>query len=208
MIVTATHIIVGNAGDARCVVSEGGQAIDLSTDHKPDLPSERLRVYQAGHIVEEGRVDGIIAISRAIGDWEYKTKQLDPQKMAVSGYPDVKSHPITSKTEFFICACDGIWDCMTSQEAVDYVKKAKQKLGSYTPSKTAGKKTSKSSPPPRKSSKGKADAKMEMTIDQSQFSGLATVVEMMMEQNCPNDLATSEGLGADNMTCIVVEFGK
>lgn len=95
VLVTATHVYCGNAGDARCVVSQGGQAVDLSEDHKPDLPTERSRVLQAGHIVEDGRVDGIIAISRAIGDWEYKSATLAPEKMAVSGYPEVRCYEIT-----------------------------------------------------------------------------------------------------------------
>ena len=72
VLLTPTHIICANAGDSRCVISQKGTAVDLSIDHKPDLPSERARVLASGHIVEEGRVDGIIAISRAIGDWEYK----------------------------------------------------------------------------------------------------------------------------------------
>jgi hypothetical protein len=45
-------------------------------------------------------------------------------------------------------------------------------------------------------------------IDNSKFRGLATVVEMMMEKNCPANLAQSEGLGADNMTCIIIEFNR
>jgi hypothetical protein len=45
-------------------------------------------------MVEDGRVDGIIAISRAIGDWEYKSATLEPNKMAVSGYPEVRSYEI------------------------------------------------------------------------------------------------------------------
>ena len=49
---------------------------------------------------------------------------------------------------------------------------------------------------------------METAINQSKFTGLATVVEMMMEVNCPVNLQASEGLGADNMTCIIVEFKK
>jgi hypothetical protein len=34
--------------------------------------------------------------------------------MAVSSYPDVSKTPITPDMQFVICACDGIWDCMTS----------------------------------------------------------------------------------------------
>lgn len=115
ILVNETHIYCANAGDARGVLSEKGKSLDLSKDHKPDLPAERSRVIAAGHYVEESRVDGVIAISRALGDWEYKSSTLPPEKMAVSGYPDVTKTAITPHTEFIICACDGIWDCMTSQ---------------------------------------------------------------------------------------------
>lgn len=66
-------------------------------------------------MVEDGRVDGIIAISRAIGDWEYKSPKLKPEKMAVSGYPEVRVYELSPQLNFIISACDGIWDCMTSQ---------------------------------------------------------------------------------------------
>ena len=48
--------------------------------------------------------------------------------MAVSSYPDVSKTPITPDMQFVICACDGIWDCMTSQQACDFVKKGRSKL--------------------------------------------------------------------------------
>ena len=115
VLITQTHIYCANAGDSRCVLSQKGQAIELSEDHKPDLPTERSRVVQAGHMVEDGRVDGIIAISRAIGDWEYKSQSLDAAKMAVSSYPEVRTIELSKDLDFLICACDGIWDCMTSQ---------------------------------------------------------------------------------------------
>jgi serine/threonine protein phosphatase PrpC len=113
--VTHDYIYCANAGDARAVLCEKGKALDLSKDHKPDLPQERKRIVTAGHFVEDGRVDGVIAISRALGDWEYKNTKLAADKMAVSGYPDITKTAITANTEFVICACDGIWDCMTSQ---------------------------------------------------------------------------------------------
>ena len=71
-IITRTEVYVANSGDTRCVIAARGKAKDLSTDHKPDLPNEKRRVQRAGGFVEDGRVNGIIAISRAIGDWEYK----------------------------------------------------------------------------------------------------------------------------------------
>ena len=70
-------------------------------------------------------MDGALAVSRAIGDWEYKSTKLEPNKMAVSSYPEVKEYEINRDLEFIICACDGIWDCMTSQAACDFVTMAK-----------------------------------------------------------------------------------
>lgn len=172
-------------------------------------------------MVEDGRVDGIIAISRAIGDWEYKSTNLEAPKMAVSSYPEVKTYEINRDLEFLICACDGIWDCMTSQAAVDFVYQAKQKLTSYEPQSPASATSLKSpSPtktgkggrlgksPPRKGTKNKLEYKLENAINNSKFSGLATIVEMMMDVNCPPNLHTTEGLGADNMTCVIIEFNK
>ena len=66
--ITENYVYCANAGDARGVLSEKGKAVELSKDHKPDVPLERSRVVAAGHHVEDGRVDGVIAISRAIGD--------------------------------------------------------------------------------------------------------------------------------------------
>ena len=217
VLITKTHIYCANAGDSRGVLSQKKIALDLSIDHKPDLPSERSRVLKAGHIVDDGRVDGIIAISRAIGDWEYKDPKKDAAKMAVSSYPEVKIVEIKADTEFIICACDGIWDCMTSQEAVNFVYKAKDKQATFeasspkTPSSGSPTKTGKSGrlgKSPTKKLKMTADRKLESAMNNSKFTGLATVVEMMMDINCPADLQVSEGLGADNMTCIIIEFNK
>ena len=136
--------------------------------------------------------------------------------MAVSGYPEVKVYDINPNLEFVICACDGIWDCMTSQQACDFVYQARQKIASYEPQSPGsaksptkiGKGGRLSKSPPRKGTKNKIEHKMESTINNSKFSGVATVVEMMMDVNCPPNLHTTEGLGADNMTCVIIEFNK
>lgn len=68
-VVTPTHIVVANLGDSRCVVRSGGRALSMSEDHKPDLPEEELRIRLAGGTVEANRVNGELAMSRALGDF-------------------------------------------------------------------------------------------------------------------------------------------
>jgi serine/threonine protein phosphatase PrpC len=72
VMITKTEIICANAGDSRSVLCKKGKSKDLSTDHKPDLPQEKRRIERANGFVEESRVNGMLALSRAIGDFEYK----------------------------------------------------------------------------------------------------------------------------------------
>lgn len=74
-LVTPTEIFCCNAGDSRTVFSKGKMAIDLSVDHKPNLPDEQRRIYNANGFVEDQRVNGMLALSRALGDFEYKKNQ-------------------------------------------------------------------------------------------------------------------------------------
>ena len=70
--ITPMEIYCANSGDSRTVMCERGKAVELSKDHKPDLPSERSRILKSGGTVEDGRVNGALALSRAIGDFDFK----------------------------------------------------------------------------------------------------------------------------------------
>ena len=73
LLITNNLLICSNAGDSRCVVAENGRALALSIDHKPYLKKERDRIYKAGSTVNvEGRIDGNLNLSRAIGDISHK----------------------------------------------------------------------------------------------------------------------------------------
>jgi len=76
-IFTKDAVICANSGDSRCILMRGASAIEMSEDHKPDNTGEQRRIEAAGGFVEEGRVRGILSLSRALGDLEYKqTKKM------------------------------------------------------------------------------------------------------------------------------------
>ncbi|XP_038714086.1 probable protein phosphatase 2C 21 [Tripterygium wilfordii] len=122
-IIQNNQLVVANAGDSRCVLSRKGQAYNLSKDHKPDLEVEKDRILKAGGFIQVGRVNGSLNLSRAIGDVEFKqNKTLPAEKQIVSAEPDINTVELCDDDEFVVLACDGIWDCMSSQQLVDYVR--------------------------------------------------------------------------------------
>lgn len=125
VIITNESIVCGNAGDSRTVMSVNGFAKALSFDHKPLNEGEKARICSAGGCVEMGRVNGNLALSRGIGDFEFKKNiDLPAEEQIVTCYPDVILHPLDLTTdEFVILACDGIWDCLTSQHCVECVRR-------------------------------------------------------------------------------------
>jgi hypothetical protein len=63
-------------------------AIALSEDHKPYNPGEHERIDKAGGYVSMKRVDGDLAVSRALGDFQYKNREdLPPQQQKVTAHP-------------------------------------------------------------------------------------------------------------------------
>lgn len=72
---------------------------------------------QAGGFVADGRVNGSLNLSRALGDMEYKRcRDLPPSEQMVSSCPDVRSLDLKRGDDFCILACDGIWDVLTEQQ--------------------------------------------------------------------------------------------
>ena len=59
-------------GDSRAVASVHGAVQELSFDHKPNVDSERARIQAAGGWVDLNRVNGNLALSRALGDYVFK----------------------------------------------------------------------------------------------------------------------------------------
>jgi serine/threonine protein phosphatase PrpC len=104
---------IANVGDSRVVLAQAGKAQRLSTDHKPEHPDELKRIKEAGGFVNGGRVKGLLSVSRAIGD-----ALLTP----VIAVPDIIKHEINDTDELLIMACDGLWDVIGDQLAVNLIR--------------------------------------------------------------------------------------
>jgi protein phosphatase PTC1 len=104
-----------NCGDARAVLARGKEAIRLTFDHKASDPDEQKRIEASQGFVLRGRVLGILAVSRSFGD--HALKQFVP------ALPFYRKYRLVPDDRFLIVACDGVWDVMTDQEAVDFVGK-------------------------------------------------------------------------------------
>lgn len=115
-------LIIGNVGDSRAVMGDlKGSTIPLSFDHKPNQLKERRRIKEAGGFITftgVWRVAGILATSRALGDFPLK----EPRKL-ITAEPDVLTFSLRDhKAHFVILATDGLWDVLTNEEAVAFVR--------------------------------------------------------------------------------------
>ncbi|GAB2298512.1 hypothetical protein Dimus_032575 [Dionaea muscipula] len=114
-------LMVANVGDCRAVLCRNGEAIDLSQDHRPTYPSERRRVEELGGFVDDGYLNGVLSLSRALGDWDMKFPKGSTSPLIAD--PEFRQITLTEDDEFLIIGCDGIWDVMSSQQAVSITRR-------------------------------------------------------------------------------------
>lgn len=108
-------LYTANVGDARIILCRAGKALRLSYDHKGSDENEGKRIVNAGGLILNNRVNGVLAVTRALGDAYIKD--------LVTGHPyttETVIHP--ESDEFLIIACDGLWDVCSDQEAVDLIR--------------------------------------------------------------------------------------
>jgi len=180
-------ITVANAGDSRAVLCRRGKAIDMSEDHKPNLPGEIARINRAGGCVMEQhigghthyRVNGNLNLSRSIGDLTYKQNwNLSPQDQMICCTPDVRTFRRLPGDEFLVLACDGVWDVLSSQDIVDYVRPRLHSLFDFE----------------------------QRCGGDSHDMRTSIVAEGVLDTCLSPNLAQTFGIGGDNMTIVIVAF--
>lgn len=127
----ARVIYTAHLGDSRAVLARSGVATRLTsmTDHKATDPLEIKRVIEAGGHIMNDRVNGMLAMTRALGDHILKMPVLPND--VISNVPDITSTDLTAQDSYIILACDGLWDVCNDQEAVDLVSGSLRELIPY-----------------------------------------------------------------------------
>uniref|UniRef100_A0A1J3I077 protein-serine/threonine phosphatase n=1 Tax=Noccaea caerulescens TaxID=107243 RepID=A0A1J3I077_NOCCA len=127
-LIIGRHLLVANAGDCRAVLCRRGVAVDMSFDHRSTYEPERRRIEDLGGHFEDGYLNGVLAVTRAIGDWELKHPFTVSSSPLISD-PEIQQIVLTEDDEFLILACDGIWDVLSSQNAVSNVRQGLRRHG-------------------------------------------------------------------------------
>lgn len=141
VIIFKGYIITANSGDSRCILSRNGNIKNLSFDHKPKNLGELMRIHSDGGYVAQNRVNSILALSRAFGDFNFKLhnnnnhgkfhlsrnnkriKLTAPEEFQVTVEPDIIIQKLnTNEDEFMVVACDGIWDCYKSNDLIELIR--------------------------------------------------------------------------------------
>ena len=135
---TPDRILCINVGDSRCILGKFNKAknkwlsMNLSRDHKPSDPDEKERINKHGgkvepYMDEEGNFLGPervwvenedspgLAMSRSFGD-------EIAHRVGVIVSPEIYDYRFIQDDKFIILASDGIWEFISSYEAVDIVK--------------------------------------------------------------------------------------
>ncbi|KAL6060953.1 Protein phosphatase 1E [Balamuthia mandrillaris] len=123
--ISQDRILVGNCGDAKAILLRGNEeVVELCTTQNPDREDERERVKRAGGTVVwwgTWRVNGVLAVSRSIGDKHLKDICI--------AEPELRSTQLAPGDQFLVAATDGLWDVMDGAMVAATVRKTLQEKG-------------------------------------------------------------------------------
>ncbi|XP_071482557.1 integrin-linked kinase-associated serine/threonine phosphatase 2C-like [Diadema antillarum] len=120
VLVVDNTLYIANLGDSKAILCrfnpETGrhQPLPLTKDHSPTQYEERIRIQKAGGYVRDGRVMGIVEVSRSLGDGRFK-------HCGVSCVPDIKKCQLGASDRFLLMACDGLWKGFTEDSAIQFI---------------------------------------------------------------------------------------
>ncbi|KAK8807035.1 hypothetical protein WA158_003794 [Blastocystis sp. Blastoise] len=114
--INGNHMLLSGVGDCGIIICEKGKSITNITEHNAKNQEERQRIEALGGSFRDGRVEGLLAVTRAFGDYAFK---LENDKQYVICKPSIDYHEITSDCEFAILCSDGALYNISPQGCVD-----------------------------------------------------------------------------------------
>lgn len=116
-------IVISNLGDSIAYLyNKGGSIIKLNREHKPSFEEERNRILKSGSCVTNSRINGIMNISRSLGDFRFKDNQkLRKSSQSVISAPEVEMFKFDDSAEFVVLASDGFWNNADYKESCRHI---------------------------------------------------------------------------------------
>ncbi|XP_034346448.1 putative protein phosphatase 1N isoform X5 [Arvicanthis niloticus] len=122
LLVSPRFLYLAHCGDSRALLSRSGSVAFCTEDHRPHRPRERERIHDAGGTIRRRRVEGSLAVSRALGDFAYKQAPgRPPELQLVSAEPEVAVLARQDEDEFVLLASDGVWDTLSGADLAGLV---------------------------------------------------------------------------------------
>jgi serine/threonine protein phosphatase PrpC len=113
VMISGNELTIANVGDSRAVLCKNGKAMRLTNDHRPTTDEEQHRIQEIEGIVMCNRIQGY-SVSRSLGDFSASP--------FISAEPYLKTFQLEGDEDFLIIGCDGVWDDLSDEEAVESVK--------------------------------------------------------------------------------------
>ena len=122
MLIKNGIIYIANVGDSLSVMYKNKKAYNLNREHQTIIESEKERVIKSGAQIVGYRINGMLNLTRAIGDLKFKSNSnLKRHEQSVISLPEITKIEDTDGIDFIIMGCDGVWDCVKRQLVCDFV---------------------------------------------------------------------------------------
>ena len=124
MLIKNGIIYIANAGDSLSIMYKNKKAYNLNKEHQTIIESEKQRVLKSGAYITGCRINGMLNLTRAIGDLKFKSNiNLKRHEQSVIALPEITKIEDTEGIDFIIMGCDGVWDCVKRQMVCEFVEK-------------------------------------------------------------------------------------
>ena len=124
MLIKNGIIYIANVGDSLSVMYKNKKAYNLNKEHQIVIKEEKERVLKSGANIIGYRINGMLNLTRAIGDLRFKgNNDIKIHEQSVIAVPEITIIEETEDIDFIIMGCDGVWDCVKRQNVCEFIDK-------------------------------------------------------------------------------------